>query len=342
MIAHDRQLDREVAVKQIRPKWVGNHEARERFIQEAEVTGRLEHPGIVPVYAMGTWDDGRPFYAMRFIQGSTLKRVIAESRETSANSDSQTKRMELRGLLNRFVDVCNTIEYAHSRQILHRDIKPSNIMVGPYGETLVVDWGLAKLLDAPYQESMTAGFVAQNSKDSGSSRTQIGGTVGTPQYMSPEQAAGQLESIGIRTDVYLLGSTLYQILTGVPPHSEESVSKLIDRVKRGILTRPRDIDPDVPRRWRPSASRPCRRVLLIATLAAKLSADIERWLADQPVSVFSDPLSVRMGRWIRRHRTLAMSGMVAAVLLTAGSVAGSMLWSYQRARAVQGGARTQS
>ncbi len=331
LIAHDRQLDREVAIKQIRPKWLGHGEARERFIQEAEVTGRLEHPGIVPVYAMGTWEDGRPFYAMRFIQGTTLKRVIAQFRESAKNRDPQAKRLELRGLLNRFVDVCNTIEYAHSRQILHRDIKPSNIMVGPYGETLVVDWGLAKLLDAPFSESMTAGFVAQNSKDSGSSRTQIGGTVGTPQYMSPEQAAGDLESIGIRTDVYLLGATLYQMLTGVPPHEEESVSKLIDRVKRGILTRPRDVDPDVPR----ALEAICLKAMATDASdryrsAAELSAEIERWLADQPVSVYRDPISVRMGRWIRRHRTLAMSGAVAAVLLTVGSVIGSMLWSYQR------------
>ena len=218
LIAHDGQLNREVAVKQIRLKWQANTEARERFLQEAEVTGRLEHPGIVPVYALGTWEDGRPFYAMRFIQGKTLKQVITEWRESGKTADQQAKRMELRGLLNRFVDVCNTIEYAHSRRILHRDIKPSNIMIGPYGETLVVDWGLAKLLDAPMDESMTAALAQRYAKEGDSSRTQIGGTVGTPQYMSPEQAAGDLESIGVRTDVYLLGATLYQILTGVPPH----------------------------------------------------------------------------------------------------------------------------
>ncbi len=331
LIAHDRQLDREVAIKQIRPKWLENSEARERFIQEAEVTGRLEHPGIVPVYSMGTWDDGRPFYAMRFIQGTTLKRAIAQFRESTQHSARHARRLDLRGLLNRFVDVCNTIEYAHSRQILHRDIKPSNIMIGPYGETLVVDWGLAKRLDAPFSESMTAAFAAQNAKDSGSSQTQIGGAVGTPQYMSPEQAAGDLESIGIRTDVYLLGATLYQILTGVPPHEEESVSKLIDRVKRGILTRPRDVDPDVPR--------PLEAICLKAMAtkvsdrypsAARLSADIECWLADQSVSAYRDPLAVRLGRWNRQHRTFAMSGAVATVLLTVGSVIGSMLWSYQQ------------
>ena len=333
LIAHDRQLNREVAVKQIRPKWIDVGEARERFVQEAEVTGRLEHPGVVPVYAMGTWEDGRPFYAMRFVQGLTLKKVIAKYRESSRDQDRQTKRMELRDLLNRFVDVCNTIEYAHSRQVLHRDIKPSNIMIGPYGETLVVDWGLAKLLDAPFDESLTAGFIAENSKESGSSRTRVGGTVGTPQYMSPEQACGDLESIGVCTDVYLLGATLYQILTGVAPHSEASVSKLIERVKGGLLTRPRSVDPDVPAPleavcMRAMSHDPADRY----RSSADLAREIERWLADQPVSVFRDPASVRLGRWIRRHRTLAMSGAVAAVLITVGSLAGSMLWSYQRSQ----------
>lgn len=336
MIAHDRQLNREVAVKQIRPKWLGVSEARERFIQEAEVTGRLEHPGVVPVYAMGTWDDGQPFYAMRFIQGSTLREVIAEHREPGSDDDPQAKSMELRDLLNRFIDVCNTIEYAHSRQILHRDIKPSNIMIGPYGETLVVDWGLAKLLDASFDDSLTAGFVADNSSESGSSRTRVGGTVGTPQYMSPEQAAGELESIGIRTDVYLLGATLYQILTGVPPHSERSVSKLIERVKQGILTRPREIDPAVPAPLeavclKAMSTEPSKRY----RSAVDLAREIESWLADQPVTVFRDPASVRLGRWIRRHRTVAMSGTVAAVLITAGSVFGSMLWNYQRSEQVR-------
>ncbi|MFK8110816.1 MAG: protein kinase [Rubripirellula sp.] len=333
LIAHDRQLNREVAVKQIRPKWLEHNEARERFVQEAEITGRLEHPGIVPVYAMGKWEDGRPFYAMRFIRGTTLKKVIAEHRQAHDATDEHDRLLQLRSLLNRFVDVCNTIEYAHSRQILHRDIKPSNIMVGPYGETLVVDWGLAKLLDAPFDESMTAAFVAHNSDESGSSRTRIGGAVGTPQYMSPEQASGKIDGVGIWTDVYLLGATLYQILTGAPPHSEESVSKLIERVKQGILKKPSEVEPDVP----PAMEAICLKAMSTSTFdryssAALLAADVERWLADEPVSVYQDPVSVRLGRWGRQHRTLAMSGAVAAILLTIGSVMGSTLWSYQRSR----------
>ncbi|KAA1260760.1 Serine/threonine-protein kinase PknD [Rubripirellula obstinata] len=330
LLARDRQLGRDVAVKQILHKWQGHQEAGARFLQEAEVTGRLEHPGVVPVYAMGTWPDGRPFYAMRFIEGKTLKQVIHDHRE-AGNTVAQ-----LRGLLNRFIDVCNTIEYAHSRRIIHRDIKPSNIMVGPYGETLVVDWGLAKMLESDFDDSLTAQFIEQLGEDrvkSESSRTRIGGAVGTPQYMSPEQASGKLDSMGTRTDVYLLGATLYQILTGKPPHNEESIAKLIDRVKQGILIPPRQIDASIPA----TLEAICLKAMETDSIdryasASELSQDIEHWLADEPVSVFTDPIASRMGRWIRKNRTLAMSGGVAATLLTMSLVSGSILWSYQQAR----------
>ena len=315
-------------------KWQGHQEASARFLQEAEVTGRLEHPGIVPVYAMGTWPDGRPFYAMRFIEGKTLKQVIADHRQTSDGEVHHADSIELRGLLNRFVDVCNTIEYAHSRRVIHRDIKPSNIMVGPYGETLVVDWGLAKQLETDFDESLTAQFIQQLDEDrvkSESSRTRIGGAVGTPQYMSPEQASGKINSVGVQTDVYLLGATLYQILTGQPPHQEESVAKLIARIKEGILDPPREIDSSVP----PALEAICMKAMATDpsdryAVASTLARDIERWLADEPVSVFTDPPSAKVGRWTRKHPALSLSGGVAAALLMVGCVVGSMLWSFQQ------------
>lgn len=332
-IAYDRQLKREVAIKQIKPKWQSHDEARQRFVQEAEVTGKLEHPGVVPVYAMGTWEDGRHFYAMRFIQGTTLKEAIQRYHDPHNEDDDHSRQLQLRQLLNAFVDVCNTIGYAHSRHILHRDIKPSNIMVGPYGETLVVDWGLAKLLDAPFDESLTMAMLADSDKESGSTPTRVGGTVGTPQYMSPEQASGRLQDIGVGTDIYLLGATLFQILTGRPPHSEESISKLLERVAQGKLTLPHVLSPDVP---------PALEAICLKAMAAnpkqrymhsgEMAEDIERWMADEPVSVFQDPWSDRLGRWVRRHRTLAYSGAVAAILLTVGSIAGSAFWSYSRAQ----------
>ncbi|HEV3024399.1 MAG TPA: serine/threonine-protein kinase, partial [Pirellulales bacterium] len=146
-VAEDQELHREVALKEIQERHGDNPASRTRFILEAEVTGGLEHPSIVPVYGLGSYADGRPFYAMRFIKGDSLKDTIVRFHRANATGRNLTERTaELRNLLGRFIDVCNAIEYAHSRGVLHRDLKPGNILLGEFGETLVIDWGLAKLL----------------------------------------------------------------------------------------------------------------------------------------------------------------------------------------------------
>ena len=198
------------------------------FVLEAEITGGLEHPGIVPVYGLGAYSDGRPYYAMRFIRGESLKEAIDRFHErTNTKLPSPLARrtavagrgprprppveLELRKLLRRFTDVCNAIEYAHSRGVLHRDIKPSNIIVGRHGETLVVDWGLAKATGK--SDPSAAERTLMPSPASGSSETLPGSALGTPAFMSPEQAEGHLDRLGPQSDVYSLGATLYCLLT---------------------------------------------------------------------------------------------------------------------------------
>jgi serine/threonine protein kinase len=149
-VALDEELKRHVALKQIQDRFAGNADARQRFMLEAEITGGLEHPGVVPVYGLGVYDDGQPYYAMRFIRGESMEQAIADFHRKFPTQDAMARRdpdrmLELRKLIGRILDVCQAIAYAHSRGVLHRDIKPDNIMLGKYGETLVVDWGLAKV-----------------------------------------------------------------------------------------------------------------------------------------------------------------------------------------------------
>jgi serine/threonine-protein kinase len=193
-VAMDNELHREVALKQILDSHADDPVSRQRFVAEAEITGGLEHPGVVPVYGLGTYGGGRPFYAMRFIKGDSLKEAIEHfHRDDTLKNDPGRRALKLRKLLRRFLDVCNAVDYAHSRGVVHRDHKPASIILGRHGETLVVDWGLAEAIGRA-NPSVGEQTIAPSS--SGSSETLPGSALGTPAYMSPEQALGDLDRLG--------------------------------------------------------------------------------------------------------------------------------------------------
>src|SRR5262249_12111869 len=215
-LAPDEELSRPVALKRIQRPRAADPESRRRFLQEATLTARLEHPGVVPVYGLVHDGSGQPCYAMRFIQGETLQEAISRFHEADrAGRDPGQRRLALRALLGRFVAVCNTVAYAHSKGVLHRDLKPANIMLGGYGETLVIDWGLAKSFDRAEEGQPGGGADATPVPDG--EGTLAGSAVGTPGYMSPEQARGAWDQVGPTSDVYGLGATLYCLLTGQSP-----------------------------------------------------------------------------------------------------------------------------
>jgi WD40 repeat protein/serine/threonine protein kinase len=335
-LAHDQELNRDVALKQIKECLADDAQSRARFVREAELTGRLEHPGIVPVYGLGRDPDGRPYYAMRFVQGESLREGIDRFHaETPPAQDSGERALWLRQLLRRFVDVCNTVSYAHSRGVLHRDLKPSNVMLGQYGETLVVDWGLAKPLDRiESAESPPSEDLAKLCANDGSEPTRAGSAVGTPAYMSPEQAAGRLEQMGPASDVYSLGATLYHLLTGQVPFENSALVEVLAKVQRGEFPAPRRVQPAVDAALeaiclKAMALEPKNRYESAKTLAD----DIEHWLADEPVTARRDPPSVRLRRWRRRHRTLVVGMTVASVALLVALGMGNVFVGRQKLRA---------
>src|SRR5262245_15819362 len=301
-VALDAELNREVALKQILDHHADEPVSRARFLLEAEITGGLEHPGIVPVYGLGTYADGRPFYAMRFIRGDSLKEAIERFHADEALKKYVGRRsLELRKLLRRFTDVCNAIAYAHSRGVLHRDIKPGNIIVGKHGETLVVDWGLAKATGRAHAVGEERTLVPGSG--GGSAETLPGSALGTPGYMSPEQARGELDRLGPRSDVYSLGATLYGLLTGKPP-LEGDAGDVLREAQAGHVPPPRARDSSIDRALeavclKAMAREPEARYASCHALAE----DVERWLADEPVAAWREPPARRVRRWARRHRT---------------------------------------
>ena len=323
-VAFDRDLQREVAIKELKRKFANERVVTQRFEAEATVTGNLEHPNIVPIYATGRRTDGRPFYAMRLIHGRSMQVAISDLHNQHGIDIDFRGNPAARDLLLRFVTVCRAVGFAHSRGVLHRDLKPSNIMVGDFGETLVVDWGLARNINSIDSDQMQSKRL-ESGKRLNSDKTLDGTIVGTPGYMSPEQAYGRIEEITIASDIYSLGATLFQILTNQIPYlhtgnaapavKSDTGTYVADRLKNGspvALSRfgtfPAPLNAICGQAMEYEAQKRYANAELLA-------ADVEAWLLDEPVSVLPETRLQKLRRWAKSHPA-AVAGGLASLLFT--------------------------
>lgn len=324
--AVDEDLNRSVAIKFIRPGKEQNEQNRLQFAVEGQVTARLEHPGVVPVYGVGYTTEGRPFQIMRLIRGGCLREAIRAFHgdgQGDASQQSASTVPELRMLLRRMVSVCQTLAYAHTRGVVHRDVKPENIMLGQYGETLVVDWGLAMPYDKGRDGSEEGAEETLHIDSVEALRSSQSGVSGTPSYMSPEQAMG-LAEIGPASDIYSLGATLFELLTGQVPFKAKSAMDVVAKVRHGQFAKPSQLNAKVPR----ALESICLKAMSHDPedrypTASAMAADLDRWIAGERVTAYQETRSEKLRRWAREHRQLAQAIAVTALLLIVGGSAWS-------------------
>jgi tetratricopeptide (TPR) repeat protein len=319
LLARDRRLDRPVALKEL---LADPTPGSRRFVREALVTARLQHPSIVPVYEAGRWPSGLPFYAMKMVQGRSLDALIRAGSTIA----------ERLALLPHLIAVAEAVAYAHSQRVVHRDLKPANVLVGSFGETVVVDWGLAKDLAAPTGEEPVSERQWALSADEGD-RTVAGTVLGTPHYMPPEQARGL--PVDERADVYALGAMLYFLLAGRTPHTGTSGPELLAAAAMGRPRPVETLEPEAPPDLvaivhKAMAGEPEARY----PTAQELAADLRRFQTGQLVRVYRYSARELLGRFVRRHRAAVT---VAAVLTAAilASVAGGFLAVRRQARVAE-------
>ena len=325
-VAFDERLNRRLAIKFLRPETENLQNYRARLRREAEVTSQLSHPGVVSIHSIGEDQRGMPFYTMRFVEGDSLAVAIEEFHSGSGNQRDVFYTASARRLLNHFRDICQTIAFAHDKGVVHRDLKPANVVIGSFGETYVIDWGLARQMDGDknQDDNLFDDPEPANAKDSIESPrlTQIGSTLGSPAFMSPEQASGH--EAAVPSDIFNLGATLYMILTGRPPYSDTSLLQTLESAEKATCPGPRLENRNVPR----SLDAVCKKAMnripdLRYESADQLADEIDRFLADEPVQAMNEPWMEKTLRWVKRRRTLvttlATSAVVAMVLLAIGN-----------------------
>ncbi len=332
--AREKMIRRTVAMKVML-----DHNARDdvmRFIEEAQITGQLEHPNIVPIHELGLNEQDQPFYTMKFVKGFTLKEVLAKITDGDAETIA---KFPLRQLLVILLRVCDAVAFANSKGVIHRDLKPENVMIGDFGEVLVMDWGLAKVIgrkERPDAADFTRSIVQSVKQEDESACTMAGSVMGTPQYMAPEQANGEIEKIDARTDVYAIGAILYHILTLQPPVTGETLDEIMDRVRSHHISAPTSYNsppakypkgeiplPHCPGRRIPSALSAIAMKALSAEQANRylnaneLKTDLDAYLGGFATKAEQAGFAKQITLLIGRNKGIFATGFAAWIVITA-------------------------
>ncbi|MBX7080428.1 MAG: serine/threonine protein kinase [Nannocystaceae bacterium] len=316
--AHDHRLDREVAVKQLLQRSAA---LELRLAREARVTARLQHPAIVPIYDVGRGPDGQPYYAMKLVRGRTLAQAI----------DAARSLPERVALFPDVLAVAEAVAYAHARGVIHRDLKPGNVVLGGFGETVVIDWGLAKAIDGEPDGTTTDPIGRIDTADDGL-HTEAGTVLGTPSYMAPEQARG--EPLDRRADVYALGAMLYHVLAGRPPYARRAGRSVVADVVAGPPAALQRVVPEAPPDLIAIVDKAmAREPALRYRDAGELAADLRRFQTGQLVGARRYGTLAHVGRFVRRHAAAVAVAAVLGVVMLVGGVLAVLAVIDQRNRA---------
>jgi len=324
LLVHDEFMNRDVAMKELLPShqlfreepgfspMAQTAELAARFLREARITGLLEHPGVVPVYELGRKPDGSLYYTMKLVRGRTFLQALREG-----------KTVEDRlALLPHFMELCQAIAFAHSRGVIHRDLKPANVMVGEFGETVVLDWGIAKVLgqaDVHQEELAEAVTALKSDVDKEALETEQGEALGTPHYMPPEQAEGRVDQIDKRSDVYSLGAVLYEMLTAKTPYTGRTTKEILDQVVKQPVRPLLEVEPDIPA----ELATICEKCLQKDPgqryqSARELAEEIRRFQSGALVRAYKYTPGQLLAFYYQRHRAVvhtAAAGAAALLLL---------------------------
>lgn len=331
-LARDIFLRRKVALKTILPAMQQNQALFSRFLGEMQITAQLDHPFIVPVYGVENMPDGGVGYAMKLVQGRELADLLSETRQLIEEKKPLDAEHSLEGRLEAFLKVCDALAYAHERGVVHRDLKPANIMIGKFNEVYVMDWGIARLMGKghPGQDVGVEMYDASGSDVRQTTRTHVGSTIGTPIYMSPEQAAGRNDELDGRSDLYSLGLVLQEIITLKGAVGGTTLQEVLTNAKGARRLPPRPPAPgiEVPRELRAIIDKAtCLKPEDRYPSVTHFADDIRRFLRNEAVLAQPDTAVQRAGRWVSKHRMATIAALLLVLVIGAGATIGELLYS---------------